>query len=371
MRLKLSVLDALLVFLSAGSLSHADTLHGNLGKKIANFTLTAPLDRAAVSLADFKDKKAIVVVFVGTECPLNNQFLPRLAELHKEYSPKGVQFLAINSNRQDTLDRVAVHARKHNLPFPVVKDPGNKVADAFGARRTPEAFVLDGGLVLRYQGRIDDQYGIDIQRPKPTRRDLAEALDDVLAGKEVRRSTTPVAGCLIARMAKPKADGSVTYTKQVARILQKNCQECHRPGQIGPMALMNYDDAAAWSGTIREVVAEGRMPPWYADPRHGKFANDRRLKPEERDALLAWVEQGCPPGRCEGPAAAARVPFGMAARQARPGAEHAGGVRGAGRRRRKTASPTSSSWSIPASRRTAGFRVPRRVPAPRQWCIIL
>ena len=105
---KLRVLGASLAVLSAGLLARADTPPRNLGKKIANFTLTAPLDRAAVSLADFKDKKAIVVVFVGTECPINNLFLPRLAELHQEYSAKGVQFLAINANRQDTLERIAV-----------------------------------------------------------------------------------------------------------------------------------------------------------------------------------------------------------------------------------------------------------------------
>lgn len=276
--------------------SLAETPPNNLGKKVANFTLTAPLDRATVSLADFRDKKAIVVVFAGTECPLNNLFLTRLGELHKEYGPKGVQFLAINSNCQDTMERIAVHAKQHQISFPVLKDPGNKVANLFGARRTPEAFVLNPEFVIRYQGRIDDQFGIDIQRSKPTRRDLAEALDDVLAGKEVRQPTTPVAGCLIGRISQPKADGTVTYTKHVAPILQKNCQECHRPGQIGPMALLSYDDVSAWSATIREVVSEARMPPWYADPRHSQFANDRRLKPEDRDALLAWVDQGCPPG---------------------------------------------------------------------------
>jgi hypothetical protein len=62
------------------------------------------------------------------------------------------------------------------------------------------------------------------------------------------------------------------------------------------MALLTYDDAHAWSETIREVVQERRMPPWFADPRHGKFANDRSLAPQERDTLLAWIEQGCPKG---------------------------------------------------------------------------
>jgi hypothetical protein len=101
---------------------------------------------------------------------------------------------------------------------------------------------------------------------------------------------------LIARPAKPKKQAAVTYTRHVSRILQKSCQECHRPGQIGPMSLLTYKQAAAWSDTIREVVEEKRMPPWHADPRHGKFQNDRSLSAADREALLAWIDAGCPRG---------------------------------------------------------------------------
>ncbi|HEY7309668.1 MAG TPA: redoxin domain-containing protein [Gemmataceae bacterium] len=265
--------------------------------KALNFQLKDPRDQAIVSLAGLKDKKAVVVVFLGTECPLSNQFLAVLADLHKEYKSKGVAFVGINANTQDGLERVAVHARKHEVPFPVVKDAGNKVADLFGARRTPEAFVLDGSGKILYQGRIDDQFGIGYSRPgKPTRRDLAEALDEVLAGKPVSVAKTKTAGCLIGRVAAPKAEGAITYAKHVSRILQNNCQECHRPGRIGPMSLLAFDDAVSWSDTIREVIEEGRMPPWHADPRYGKFRNDRRLSKTDRETLLAWLDHGTPRG---------------------------------------------------------------------------
>src|SRR5262245_6044700 len=69
-----------------------------------------------VSLADFKDRKAVVVVFTGTECPVNNYYMPRLKELHDEYAAKGVQFLAVNSNPQDAADTIAEYAKKHGLP---------------------------------------------------------------------------------------------------------------------------------------------------------------------------------------------------------------------------------------------------------------
>src|SRR6266566_4368020 len=79
---------------------------------------------------------------------------------------------------------------------------------------------------------------------------------------------TIVAATLTIAAAGTAAGGDVTFYKDVLPVLQKNCQDCHRPGQIGPMSLLSYDDAHAWSETIREVVQERRMPPWTADPKH-------------------------------------------------------------------------------------------------------
>jgi mono/diheme cytochrome c family protein len=207
-----------------------------------------------------------------------------------------VQFLAINSNLQDSFVLVSAHAQERDVPFPVLKDFDQKVADAFGARRTPEAFLLDADRTIRYHGRIDDQYGIGYQREKPTRQHLKEALDEFLAGKPITTTGTEIPGCLIARAKKPRVQGEVTFTKHVSRILQQRCQECHRKGEIGPMSLLTYEHARGWADTIHEVVLEQRMPPWHADPRYGRFANERRLSQEETDTLLAWVEQGSPKG---------------------------------------------------------------------------
>ena len=120
------------------------------------------------SLDDYKDKKAIVVAFVDTECPLSNLYVPTLIDLHKDYSGKGVQFLAVNSSRQDSFVRMSAHAQERAIPFPVLKDFDQKVADALGAKRTPEVFLLDSARMIRYRGRIDDQYGIGFRRDKPT-----------------------------------------------------------------------------------------------------------------------------------------------------------------------------------------------------------
>ncbi|MBA4062601.1 MAG: thiol-disulfide isomerase [Isosphaera sp.] len=265
------------------------------GATVPDFSLTDTLRRPR-ALADYKDKKAVVVVFLDAECPVANLYVPTLVDLHKRYADRGVQFLGVNSSRQDTFVRVAAHARERAVPFPVLKDFDHQVADRFGAKHTPEAFVLDPKGVIRYHGRVDDQYGVGgLRREKPTRDDLREALDELLAGKAVTTAVTKIDGCPIER-TKPAAGRDVTFTRDVAPLLQKHCQECHRPGEIGGFSLLTYDDASARTKRIRRALVEERMPPWHADPRHGTFANDRRLPPADRDTLLAWLDAGAPKG---------------------------------------------------------------------------
>jgi peroxiredoxin len=269
----------------------------NLDKAIAKLDLK-DVEGKTWAVADLKGKKAVVIVFIGTQCPINNAYMPRLAELHQDYAAKGVQFLAINANKQDTPAKIAAHVKEYGIPFPVLRDAGHAIADEFGASKTPEAFVLDVDLKVRYNGRIDDKFGLGFQRAQASRDDLKLALDDVLAGRKVAEAQCPVAGCYIGRGAKPaKVESDITYSKQVSRIIQNRCQECHRPGQIGPMALMTYDDVSDWSEMIREVVSDKRMPPWHADEKHhGQFKNERALSKEDYDTLLTWIEAGCPKG---------------------------------------------------------------------------
>src|ERR1051325_2982576 len=264
-------------------------------KAIASFKLN-DITGKPWSLDDCKDKKAIVVAFIGTQCPVNNAYMPRLVELEKTYRDKGVQFVAINANEHDTPAAIAAHAKKFGLTFPVLRDDKQLVANRFGAERHPIVFLLDDKHTVRYQGRIDDQYGIGYDRSKPSRQDLALAIDEVLAGKAVTTASPKVEGCFMTRVPAAKTKADVTYARDVSRIVQNRCQECHRPGQIGPMPLLTYDDVSNWALMIREVVADNRMPPWHADPKIGHFKNDRRLSSDERTKLLAWIDAGCPEG---------------------------------------------------------------------------
>jgi peroxiredoxin len=267
----------------------------SVGAVVPDFSLK-DIHRRPRSLDGFKGKKAFVVVFVDTECPLANLYVPTQIALHKEYADKGVQFLAINSSSQDSFVSVSAHAQEHEVPFPVLKDFDQAVADDFGARRTPEVFLLDANRAIRYHGRIDDQYGIGFRRDKPTRSDLQEALDELLAGQPISVTQTEASGCLIERSPKPHEARKVTYSKHVAPVIQARCQECHRPGEIGPFSLLTFEDAKKRTARIREAVLEQRMPPWHADPRYGKFSNDRRLTDDQRETLLTWIDAGAPRG---------------------------------------------------------------------------
>ena len=88
----------------------------------------------------------------------------------------------------------------------------------------------------------------------------------------------------------------VTFTRDVAPILEKNCQGCHRPGEAAPFSLLTYQQARPWAKAMKEAVRLKKMPPWFADPHYGKFSNDRSLAPKDVDIIAAWADAGAPEG---------------------------------------------------------------------------
>jgi peroxiredoxin len=271
-----------------------NTAPRHVGERVAAFRLQDHL--GSWHSLDEVDEGIVVVAFFGVECPLAKLYGPRLEELSKKYKQQGVVFLGINSNQQDTLTEIGHYARAHQISFPLLKDPGNAVADQFGAERTPEVFMLDEQRVVRYWGKIDDQYGVEYARAAPSRHHLAEAIDSLLAGKPAPEAEVEPVGCHIGRVVRAPAHGDVTYANQVSRVLQRRCVACHRPGGIGPFSLTSYEEAAAWAETAREVIHEERMPPWHANPKFGEFSNDARMPDEEKNLFYRWIENGVPEG---------------------------------------------------------------------------
>ena len=170
-----------------------------LGGKVDNFALRDLKGQSFQFYDVGRGSKATVVMFIATQCPISNDYNPRMAALDREYSAKGIKFIGINSNRQEPIPEVAEHAAKNGFGFTVYKDENNVVADLFGASFTPEVYVFDTGWVMRYHGRIDDSR----QPEKVTVSDLRNALEALLAGKDVPVQETKAFGCTIKRVKKP------------------------------------------------------------------------------------------------------------------------------------------------------------------------
>lgn len=267
----------------------------HIGKKISPFTLDNCYGRA-VSLDEFSDRKAVVVAFLGTECPLAKLYGPRLEALQNAFGKEKVAVIGINSNKQDSLTEVLAYSHRHKITFQMLKDLGNKVADAFAAERTPEVFLLDSTFTVRYRGRIDDQYYVGGSRARPEVSELSNAIKQLLAGEDITVTETQVQGCHIGRVKSVAPTGSITFNKHIAPIFNNHCMRCHREGEIAPFNLTRYEDVVGWEDTIMEVLEEGRMPPWFANPEHGEFANDPSLSPEQKQLVFSWIENGMPEG---------------------------------------------------------------------------
>ena len=148
---------------------------------------------------------------------------------------------------------------------------------------------------MSYRGRVDDQYLVGAHRTQPTRRHGHGGRR--AAGRQAGEPTDDGAtGCVIRGFVRrsPRARSPMPSTWPRSSI-----NTCRVPssGRGAPFPLTSFAETAAWSDTIREVVSEGRMPPWFADAQFGKFSNDCSLSDSEKQTLLAWIDNGCPEGK--------------------------------------------------------------------------
>ncbi|MEP6743039.1 MAG: thioredoxin family protein [bacterium] len=165
-----------------------------IGATIDNFSLpdTNGKDHALESL---KGKNGTVLIFIAVQCPVSNAYNERMEKLAQDYKTRGINIIGINSNVTEPADSVKAHATAHNLTFVILKDNGNKIADALGATHTPEAYFLDASNKLQYHGRIDNNKVVT----QVNSSDLRTALDEALAGKPIAKTTAMAFGCSIKR----------------------------------------------------------------------------------------------------------------------------------------------------------------------------
>ena len=284
----------------------SSTAKGESGKPI---TLPDDVDKHPIlksiyagqhQLDDFfdEDTEAVVFFFTSQFCPVAQQYVPRLNELHEKYQPRGIQLIAVYSNSRVNLMGMAKHAHDSDIYFPAMLDHEHRLADLLGAKITPEAIVVDRNMMKRYQGPVDNQFTKRGRMPAPSKHYLINALDSILEGHPVERPYVLASGCQMERQPRRLPDREITYHRDVAPIIQNKCESCHRDGNVGPFPLSSYEDVYYSANTIAEVVEERRMPPWHAhiNPKFGKLKHDPRLSEKEISTLLAWVKAGTPEG---------------------------------------------------------------------------
>lgn len=175
-----------------------------LGKKAPDFGELKATDGKMYSLSSFDKKPTLVIIFSCNHCPYVQAYEDRMVKIQSDYSNKGVQLIAINSNDdrtypEDSYENMVKRAKEKHFNFVYLRDEDQKVVDAYGAICTPHVFVFDPERKLRYRGRIDDSK----DPSKVSSHDLRNALDDIVAGRRVRVPDTRPFGCSIKWMRMP------------------------------------------------------------------------------------------------------------------------------------------------------------------------
>jgi peroxiredoxin/mono/diheme cytochrome c family protein len=264
--------------------------HG-VGRLTPDIAFTDTTGKAG-KLSDFKDKKAVVVLFTSTSCPVSQKYAPALARLEKAYRDRGVAFVFVNPIATDSAEDMAKAIKTHGFAGPYVNDKDGAFARAIRAQSTTDAFVLDSARTVVYHGAVDDQYGIGYSLPAARTAYLVAALDAVLAEKVPTTQATEAPGCELDLKPAKGSAAAVTYHNQVARLVQAHCVECHHKGGVAPFALDSLKDVVAHAGQIRKVVENGTMPPWFAAPPASgpsPWINDRSLTVAEKTEMLTWL----------------------------------------------------------------------------------
>ena len=266
--------------------------HG-VGRMVADLALKT-FKGEDVKLSRAAGKNGLVIALFSASCPISGKLAPETARLEKELQEQGVGMLLVNAPPGQKAEEVAQFIADHKLVSPVVSDADGKLVQQLAATTTTEVFLLDAARTLVYRGALNDQYGLGYTKEKPQHHYLRAAVAAMLRGEPLELVATSAPGCALdLPSSKTIASTPVTYHRDIARIMQSNCVECHHQGGVGPFALDSYEAVIEHAGMIRKQVERGAMPPWFAAPleglTHSPWSNDRSLSERDRTDLLAWL----------------------------------------------------------------------------------
>jgi len=243
------------------------------------------------------ERQPVALVFVSVECPVSNRYVTKLGELAGQAARQDVAFYGVLSDPRLTVAQIKTWVDEYSVGFPLLVDGSGDLARRLEPTHVPEAFVISEDDELLYRGRIDDGF-VAIGRPRAqtTRHDLAEAIAAATGPGKVAEPRTEPVGCLFEAWDDDALASSVTYTRDIAPLLNANCVECHRAGEVAPFALDSYESAKKRARMIALVCEEKIMPPWRAEVGEWRFRNERHLSKRDLALLQAWAQAGAPRG---------------------------------------------------------------------------
>jgi peroxiredoxin len=235
------------------------------------------------------DMKAVVLMAQGDGCAASRTTAKSLSALRAKYQAQGVEFLAIDSNLQDTPESIAKEAQAEGIDLPILLDDLQLIGESLGFTHNGEVLVVNPqGWNVIYRGVAS----------KGSTNYVAAALESTLKGVPPKTAHTAADGCEISMPERGRraAHAQISYEETIAPMLAAHCVACHRDGGIAPWQMSSYNMVRGFSPMIREVIRTKRMPPWHADPHYGVFSNDRSLTKQETITLVHWIEAGSPGG---------------------------------------------------------------------------
>lgn len=256
---------------------------------IGNFSL---LDHTGVfhELYRYSDAKAIVIISQGNDCPIIQKYSTVINEIKKKFENQKIIFFLLNANKQDDRDSIQKEVKSYGFDIPVLMDPSQVVADTLGVTRTSEAVVLSpNGWKILYRGSISDRFDYGSDKQKARNNYLEDVLTSIAQDKTITTMAVPAKGCLIT-FSKP----DLSYEQTIAPIIANKCLGCHSEnGKFLPY-FNSYSKFKNWSAMSRETIFTDRMPPTSIDTYYGSYKHDMTLLPEEKRALIKWIDAGSP-----------------------------------------------------------------------------
>lgn len=256
-----------------------------------------------------RGKSVVVLAMTSSGCPVSQKYAPRLAAMEREFGPRGVAFVHVNTVAAESDADIREQIKDAGFRGMYAPDRDRALARVLEPRTTAEVYVFDSTWTLRYRGAIDDQFGVGVALQAPRRSFLRDAIEAVLKRGRPKIPATWAPGCLVDPAPSPlsmlggptvaRDPTTFTYYNRIAHILDRHCLDCHRTNGPGPFNLASATSIEGRAAMIAAVVRDGLMPPSHGDEQSHGAAHWRSpiaMPPQDRADLIAWLSSDRPLG---------------------------------------------------------------------------